>query len=157
MEGDRCRFHTCCPPHATSHIASRLLRSLALGFGGFFGLFFKIRASRFIPPTVTYAQVQRWHHSRTDKSVPCENFRFRLGWYDCLLWLYCKNLFFLANKYWLLVTFSKFFSLEWQHRHDFRSFQIGALHNMSVPASWCLVNHVITGWIVKLDRAYCRK
>ena len=33
MEGS----HTCCPSHATSRVANRIFRSLALDSGGFFG------------------------------------------------------------------------------------------------------------------------
>ena len=44
------RFHACCPSHATSRVANRIFRSLALGFGGFFGFLFKILGSRSIPP-----------------------------------------------------------------------------------------------------------
>ena len=32
------RCHACCPFHATSSVANRMFRSLALGSGGFFGL-----------------------------------------------------------------------------------------------------------------------
>ena len=48
------RFHACCPSHATSRVANRTFRSLALGSGGIFGLLFKIDGSGFIPPAWVY-------------------------------------------------------------------------------------------------------
>ena len=44
------RFHARCHSHATSRVANRIFRSLALGSGGFFGLLFQIHGSRFILP-----------------------------------------------------------------------------------------------------------
>ena len=89
------RFHACCPSHATSRVANRILRSLALGSVGCFGLLFKIYDvtparvyfvfwRSFVPrPPAIYrlnVQVRHWQFLPPGTAHRCLSF-------ECILWL----------------------------------------------------------------------